>query len=69
MGDPDDEPYQLAVNVVLENKVASISAIQRHLAIGYNQAARHLERMERDGIVSAMEPNGHREILWANAPA
>ncbi|NYT68758.1 recombination associated protein RdgC [Pusillimonas noertemannii] len=69
IGDPDDEPYQLAVNVVLENKVASISAIQRHLAIGYNQAARHLERMERDGIVSAMEPNGHREILWANAPA
>jgi len=69
IGDPDDEPYQLAVNVVLENKVASISAIQRRLAIGYNQAARHLERMERDGIVSVMDETGHREILWANAPA
>lgn len=65
----DDDNYQLAVNVVVEQKRASISTIQRVLQIGYNRAARHLERMESEGIVSAMDSAGHREILWVNAPA
>jgi S-DNA-T family DNA segregation ATPase FtsK/SpoIIIE len=54
------------VDVVLKNKRASISLVQRHLRIGYNRAARLLEQMENSGVVSAMSSNGNREIL---APA
>jgi S-DNA-T family DNA segregation ATPase FtsK/SpoIIIE len=49
--------------VVLKNRRASISLVQRHLRIGYNRAARLLEDMEKAGLVSAMSGNGNREIL------
>ena len=55
--------YDQAVEIVLKNKRASISLVQRHLRIGYNRAARLLEQMENSGIVSTMQSNGNREIL------
>ncbi len=58
-----DELYDQAVAIVLKNKRASISLVQRHLRIGYNRAARLLEQMEQSGIVSPMKSNGNREIL------
>ncbi|MDR0997130.1 MAG: hypothetical protein LBL69_05665, partial [Zoogloeaceae bacterium] len=52
-----------AVAVVLQNKRASISVVQRHLRIGYNRAARLIETMERAGLVSAADSKGTREII------
>ena len=62
--DAESDPlYDQAVQVILKNKRASISSVQRHLRIGYNRAARLLEQMEQAGLVSAMQSNGNREIL------
>jgi len=58
-----DPMYDQAVEIVLKNRKASISLVQRHLKIGYNRAARMLEEMENAGVVSAMSTNGQREIL------
>ena len=58
-----DPLYDQAVSVVLQNKRASISLVQRHLRIGYNRAARLLEQMEQSGLVSSMSGSGNREIL------
>ena len=67
-GDGESDPlYDQAVEVVLKNRRASISLVQRHLRIGYNRAARLLEQMEQAGLVSAMSSNGNREILDARA--
>ena len=62
--DSDLDPmYDEAVSVVLKSRKASISNIQRQLRIGYNRAARLIEQMEADGIVSPAENNGNRTIL------
>jgi DNA segregation ATPase FtsK/SpoIIIE, S-DNA-T family len=58
-----DPLYDQAVQIVLQNRRASISLVQRHLRIGYNRAARLIEDMERAGLVSPMASNGNREIL------
>ncbi|HYJ97673.1 MAG TPA: DNA translocase FtsK 4TM domain-containing protein [Burkholderiaceae bacterium] len=58
-----DPMYDQAVQIVLQNRRASISLVQRHLRIGYNRAARLLEQMERAGLVSPMATNGNRDIL------
>jgi len=58
-----DALYDQAVEIVLRNKRASISLVQRHLRIGYNRAARLLEAMEKAGLVSPMQSNGNRDIL------
>ena len=65
-GAESDPLYDQAVQVVLQNKRASISLVQRHLRIGYNRAARLLEDMEKAGLVSSMQSNGNREILAPN---
>jgi S-DNA-T family DNA segregation ATPase FtsK/SpoIIIE len=62
-GGEGDDLYDQAVNVVLTNRRASISLVQRHLRIGYNRAARLLEQMENNKVVSAMTSNGNRDIL------
>ena len=65
-GDSDDELYDKAVAYVLSSRRASISSVQRQLRIGYNRAARLIEEMETQGVVSPPEHNGQREVL---APA
>jgi DNA segregation ATPase FtsK/SpoIIIE, S-DNA-T family len=62
-GGEGDPLYDRAVEVVLKNQKASISLVQRHLAIGYNKAANLLESMEKAGLVTAMNGRGQREIL------
>ncbi|MBP6406983.1 MAG: DNA translocase FtsK, partial [Ramlibacter sp.] len=62
-GGEKDPMYDQAVEVVLKNRKASISLVQRHLKIGYNRAARLVEDMEKAGLVSAMSGSGQREIL------
>jgi len=58
-----DPLYDEAVAVVLKTRRASISAVQRHLRIGYNRAARLIEAMEKAGLVSPMQSNGNREVI------
>lgn len=65
VGDGPDPLYESATQLVMNSGKASISLIQRHLQIGYNRAARMLEQMEVDGLVSPMQSNGTRKILEA----
>ena len=58
-----DSLYDQAVNIVLTDRKASTSYIQRRLGIGYNKAANLIERMEREGVVSKSTPTGKRDIL------
>jgi S-DNA-T family DNA segregation ATPase FtsK/SpoIIIE len=62
-GQSDDDLYDRAVAVVLRDRKASTSYIQRRLGIGYNRAADLIERMEREGLVSPANAVGKREIL------
>jgi len=62
-GGDKDPLYDQAVEIVLKNRKASISLVQRHLKIGYNRSARLLEEMEKSGLVSALSSNGQRDIL------
>jgi S-DNA-T family DNA segregation ATPase FtsK/SpoIIIE len=68
-GDEGADLYDQAVAVVLRDKKASTSYIQRRLQIGYNRAASLMERMEREGIVGAANHAGKREILLESAGA
>ncbi|PCI48952.1 MAG: cell division protein FtsK [Alphaproteobacteria bacterium] len=58
-----DELYDRAVAIVARDKKASTSYIQRQLSIGYNRAANIIEKMEREGVVSAANHVGKREVL------
>ncbi|ROQ91178.1 DNA translocase FtsK [Desulfosoma caldarium] len=58
-----DEKYEEAVRLVVETRQASISMIQRRLRIGYNRAARMIEIMEQQGIVSPSDGSRPREVL------
>ena len=55
--------YDRAVTIVLRDRKASTSYIQRRLSVGYNKAASLIERMEKEGVVSAPNHAGKREIL------
>jgi S-DNA-T family DNA segregation ATPase FtsK/SpoIIIE len=61
--DEYDEKYDEAVALVTETRQASISMIQRRLRVGYNRAARMIEMMEREGVVSPSEGSKPREVL------
>ena len=63
LSDGGDELYDKAVSIVCREKKASTSFIQRHLQIGYNRAARIIEKMEAEGIVSPANHVGRREVL------
>jgi S-DNA-T family DNA segregation ATPase FtsK/SpoIIIE len=62
-GESGDSLYDRAVAVVLRDRKASTSYVQRRLSIGYNRAADLIERMEREGLISAPNQTGRREIL------
>ncbi|RYF06553.1 MAG: DNA translocase FtsK [Comamonadaceae bacterium] len=62
-GGEKDPMYDQAVEVVLKDRKASISYVQRKLRIGYNRSARLLEDMENAGLVSALTSSGQREVL------
>ena len=61
-----DELYDQAVALVCRERKASTSFVQRHLQIGYNRAARIIERMEAEGVVSTANHVGKREVLARN---
>ncbi|WP_284306903.1 DNA translocase FtsK [Hydrogenophaga electricum] len=65
-GGEKDPLYDQAVAIVLQDRKASISYVQRKLKIGYNRAARLLEDMENAGLVSALTSSGQRDILVAS---
>jgi S-DNA-T family DNA segregation ATPase FtsK/SpoIIIE len=67
-GDTDNALYDKAVAIVTQTRRASISGVQRHMRIGYNRAARLIEQMEQDGVVSAPQHNGTREVLAPPPP-
>ncbi len=67
-GGEKDPLYDQAVAIVLQDRKASISYVQRKLKIGYNRAARLLEDMEKAGLVSALTASGQRDILVGSRP-
>ena len=62
-GSDDNSLYDQAVNIVLRDRRASTSYIQRRLKIGYNKAASLIEEMEDQGVISAPNHKGQREVL------
>ena len=62
-GEELDPLFDQAVNFVTQKRKASISGVQRQFRIGYNRAARIIEQMEAQGIVSEQGHNGNREVL------
>ncbi|WP_180114328.1 DNA translocase FtsK [Acinetobacter sp. YH12063] len=62
-GSDRDALYDQCVSFVLETRKASTSSLQRKFSLGYNRAARIIDQMEENGIVSGMGPNGKRDIL------
>ncbi len=65
-GEDGNDLYDKAVAIVLRDKKASTSYVQRRLSIGYNRAASLIERMEREGLISSANHAGKREILVQN---
>jgi S-DNA-T family DNA segregation ATPase FtsK/SpoIIIE len=66
-GKADDDMYYKAVYIVTTTRNASISWVQRQLRIGYNRAARIVEEMEKQGVVSSPDHTNKREVLVAAA--
>ncbi len=62
-GSAEDQLYRKAVQVVAESQKASVSYVQRQLRVGYNSAARLIERMEQQGLVGRPDHVGRREVL------
>ena len=63
VSDNNDELYNKAVDIVVKQQKVSTSYIQRYLQIGYNRAARIVEKMEEDGIISEANNAGKRHVL------
>ncbi|MBU1220988.1 DNA translocase FtsK 4TM domain-containing protein [Myxococcota bacterium] len=66
--EPLDSKWDLAVDIISRDRIASISYLQRKLKIGYNRAARIIERMEIEGIVSRPNHQNQREVLVSIPP-
>ncbi|MBC7746851.1 hypothetical protein H7Y40_02635 [Pedobacter sp.] len=66
-GSGDDDMYKDAVRVVVENRKASTSLLQRRLRIGYSRAARIMEEMEDQGIIGAADGARPRDVLISTA--
>ena len=64
----DDALYDRALRIVLAERRASASFLQRRLQVGYNRASRLIEQMEREGVVSPLTSSGKREVLTADSP-
>jgi S-DNA-T family DNA segregation ATPase FtsK/SpoIIIE len=62
-GDEEADVYRRAIQIVAESQKASTSYLQRQLRVGYNNAARLIERMEKDGFVGVADHVGRREVL------
>ena len=60
---PVDALYDQAVSLVCRERKASTSFVQRHLQIGYNRAARIIDEMEKEGVISSANHVGKREVL------
>ena len=61
-----DELYNKAVEIVVKQQKVSTSYIQRYLQIGYNRAARIVEKMEEDGIITEANNAGKRDVIKKN---
>ncbi|RIX32551.1 DNA translocase FtsK [Sphingomonas edaphi] len=61
--DPETQLYRKAIQIVAESQKASTSYLQRQMRVGYNSAARLIERMEKDGLVGQPDHVGRREVL------
>ena len=68
-GDGDDDLFAQAMAIVLRDKRASTSYLQRRLKVGYNKAATLIERLEEEGVISAPNHAGKREILARDTPS
>ncbi|MFQ3244763.1 MAG: S-DNA-T family DNA segregation ATPase FtsK/SpoIIIE [Arenicella sp.] len=67
--DPENDPlYDQAIEFVTRTRKASISSVQRQLRVGYNRAARMIETMEMNGVITPAEDNGRREVLAPPPP-
>ena len=62
-GDDDDALFAEAVSVVIRDQRASTSYLQRRLKVGYNKAAGLIDRLEEEGVISAPNHAGKREVL------
>jgi S-DNA-T family DNA segregation ATPase FtsK/SpoIIIE len=62
-GDEEADAYARAIDIIAQAQKASTSYLQRQLRVGYNNAARLIERMEQDGFVSKPDHVGRREVL------
>jgi DNA segregation ATPase FtsK/SpoIIIE, S-DNA-T family len=65
-GDPEEDMYREAIAAVIRDKRPTISYVQRVLRIGYNRAAALIDRMEREGVISAADHSGKRQIVSRN---
>lgn len=68
-GDKNEDLYQQALAIVIGDQRASTSYLQRRLKVGYNKAANLIERMEEEGVISAPNHAGKREIFGKNEPS
>ena len=68
-GDEDDDLFSQAIAIVVRDQRASTSYLQRRLKIGYNKAAGVIDRLEEEGIISAPNHAGKREVLANNRPS
>ena len=64
-GDSGDALYDQALAIILRERKVSTSFLQRHLQVGYNRAARIIEKLEEEGVISQPNHAGKREILGA----